>query len=178
MDVIGISGNFCSDKKPTVVNWIEARGKFVVFEAVIKEDVVKKVLKTDVASLIELNILKNLAGSAAAGALGGFNAHASNIVSAIFIAALDMDDEFDRAMADSKGDDDNEGEDEKGTEGQARVSHDTGYEVGVKEAGHQHRKKCRDNEFREDEEGGADQSREGEDDGEMGKRRPGRRVTQ
>ncbi|GAB2252717.1 hypothetical protein Droror1_Dr00005564 [Drosera rotundifolia] len=32
----------------------------------------------------------------AAGALGGFNAHASNIVYAIFIAALDMDDEFDR----------------------------------------------------------------------------------
>ncbi|GAB2232421.1 hypothetical protein Drorol1_Dr00011453 [Drosera rotundifolia] len=86
MDVIGISGNFCSDKKPAAVNWIEGRGKSVVCEAVIKEDVVKKVLKTDVASLVELNMLKNLAGSAVAGALGGFNAHASNIVSAIFIA--------------------------------------------------------------------------------------------
>lgn len=31
-------------------------------------------------------MLKNLAGSAVASALGGFNAHASNIVSAIFIA--------------------------------------------------------------------------------------------
>ncbi|KAL9268999.1 3-hydroxy-3-methylglutaryl-coenzyme A reductase-like protein [Drosera capensis] len=86
MDVIGISGNFCSDKKPAAVNWIVGRGKSVVCEAVIKEDVVKKVLKTDVASLVELNMLKNLAGSAAAAALGGFNAHASNIVSAIFIA--------------------------------------------------------------------------------------------
>ncbi|KAJ9166982.1 hypothetical protein P3X46_021671 [Hevea brasiliensis] len=86
MDVIGISGNFCSDKKPAAVNWIEGRGKSVVCEAIIKEEVVKKVLKTDVALLVELNMLKNLAGSAVAGALGGFNAHAGNIVSAIFIA--------------------------------------------------------------------------------------------
>ncbi|KAF2310802.1 hypothetical protein GH714_017382 [Hevea brasiliensis] len=86
MDVIGISGNFCSDKKPAAVNWIEGRGKSVVCEAIIKEEVVKKVLKTNVASLVELNMLKNLAGSAVAGALGGFNAHAGNIVSAIFIA--------------------------------------------------------------------------------------------
>jgi len=80
------SGNFCSDKKPAAVNWIEGRGKSVVCEAVIKEEVVKKVLKTDVQSLVELNTIKNLAGSAIAGALGGFNAHASNIVTAIFIA--------------------------------------------------------------------------------------------
>ncbi|KAL9261351.1 3-hydroxy-3-methylglutaryl-coenzyme A reductase 1-like protein [Drosera capensis] len=86
MDVIGISGNYCSDKKPAAVNWIEGRGKSVVCEAVITEEVVKKVLKTDVASLVELNMLKNLAGSAMAGALGGFNAHAANIVSAVFIA--------------------------------------------------------------------------------------------
>lgn len=47
---------------------------------------VKKVLKTTVPALVELNMLKNLAGSAVAGSLGGFNAHAANIVSAIFIA--------------------------------------------------------------------------------------------
>nr|AGF87122.1 3-hydroxy-3-methylglutaryl-coenzyme A reductase 3 [Litchi chinensis] len=86
MDVIGISGNFCSDKKPAAVNWIEGRGKSVVCEAVIKEDVVKKMLKTNVGALVELNMLKNLTGSAMAGALGGFNAHASNIVSAIYLA--------------------------------------------------------------------------------------------
>ncbi|XP_058777653.1 3-hydroxy-3-methylglutaryl-coenzyme A reductase 1-like [Vicia villosa] len=86
MDVIGISGNFCSDKKAAAVNWIEGRGKSVVCEAVIKEEVVKKVLKTSVESLVELNMLKNLTGSAMAGALGGFNAHASNIVSAIYLA--------------------------------------------------------------------------------------------
>ncbi|XP_030446959.1 3-hydroxy-3-methylglutaryl-coenzyme A reductase 1 [Syzygium oleosum] len=86
MDIIGISGNFCSDKKPAAVNWIEGRGKSVVCEAIIKEEVVKKVLKTSVHSLVELNMLKNLTGSAVAGSLGGFNAHASNIVSAVFIA--------------------------------------------------------------------------------------------
>ncbi|KAK9286581.1 hypothetical protein L1049_014980 [Liquidambar formosana] len=86
MDVIGISGNYCSDKKPAAVNWIEGRGKSVVCEAIIKEEVVKKVLKTNVAALVELNMLKNLTGSAMAGALGGFNAHASNIVSAVYIA--------------------------------------------------------------------------------------------
>ncbi|KAJ1380957.1 Hydroxymethylglutaryl-CoA reductase, class I/II [Sesbania bispinosa] len=86
MDVIGISGNFCSDKKAAAVNWIEGRGKSVVCEAIIKEEVVKKVLKTSVEALVELNMLKNLTGSAIAGALGGFNAHASNIVSAIYLA--------------------------------------------------------------------------------------------
>ncbi|KAG5239398.1 3-hydroxy-3-methylglutaryl-coenzyme reductase [Salix suchowensis] len=86
MDVLGISGNYCSDKKPSAVNWIEGRGKSVVCEAVIKGDVVRNVLKTSVEALVELNMLKNLTGSAMAGALGGFNAQASNIVSAIYIA--------------------------------------------------------------------------------------------
>lgn len=81
-----MAGNFCADKKPAAVNWIEGRGKSVVCEAVIKDEVVRKVLKTSVASLVELNMLKNLTGSAMAGALGGFNAHSSNIVSAIFLA--------------------------------------------------------------------------------------------
>ncbi|KAM0941549.1 putative hydroxymethylglutaryl-CoA reductase (NADPH) [Dioscorea sansibarensis] len=86
MDIISISGNFCSDKKPAAVNWIEGRGKSVVCEAIIKDEIVHKVLKTTVSDLVQLNIIKNLAGSAVAGALGGFNAHASNVVSAIFIA--------------------------------------------------------------------------------------------
>ncbi|KAJ8486097.1 hypothetical protein OPV22_018582 [Ensete ventricosum] len=80
MDVISISGNFCSDKKPAAVNWIEGRGKSVVCEAIINEEVVKRVLKTSIPALVELNMIKNLAGSAVAGSLGGFNAHASNIV--------------------------------------------------------------------------------------------------
>ncbi len=68
------------------MNWVEGRGKSVVCEAVLKGEIISKVLKTSVSALVELNMVKNLAGSALAGALGGFNAHASNIVSAIFIA--------------------------------------------------------------------------------------------
>lgn len=37
-------------------------------------------------ALTELNVSKNLVGSAMAGAIGGFNAHAANIVTAVFIA--------------------------------------------------------------------------------------------
>lgn len=86
MEVMSVSGNFCADKKATAVNWINGRGKSVVCDTVIKGDVITKVLKSSVSALVELNTVKNLTGSAVAGALGGFNAHASNVVSAIFLA--------------------------------------------------------------------------------------------
>ncbi|KAI8381068.1 3-hydroxy-3-methylglutaryl coenzyme A reductase [Radiomyces spectabilis] len=86
MQVISLSGNYCTDKKPAAINWIEGRGKSVVAEAVIPGAVVQKVLKTTVAALVELNTSKNLVGSAMAGSVGGFNAHAANILTAIYIA--------------------------------------------------------------------------------------------
>lgn len=86
MQIISLSGNYCIDKKPAAINWIEGRGKSVVAEAIIPGDVVRSVLKTDVDSLVELNINKNLIGSAMAASVGGFNAHAANMVAAIFIA--------------------------------------------------------------------------------------------
>lgn len=86
MQIISLSGNYCIDKKPAAINWIEGRGKSVVAEAIIPGDIVRSVLKTDVDSLVELNINKNLIGSAMAASVGGFNAHAANIVAAIFIA--------------------------------------------------------------------------------------------
>ena len=86
MNVISVSGNFCTDKKPAAINWIDGRGKSVVAEAIIPADVVRSVLKTDVDSMVELNVAKNLVGSAMAGSIGGFNAQAANIVAAIFLA--------------------------------------------------------------------------------------------
>ncbi|KAJ5773446.1 Hydroxymethylglutaryl-CoA reductase class I/II substrate-binding [Penicillium paradoxum] len=86
MSIISLSGNFCTDKKSAAINWTDGRGKSVVAEAIIPGDIVKSVLKSDVNALVELNVSKNLIGSAMAGSLGGFNAHASNIVSAIFLA--------------------------------------------------------------------------------------------
>lgn len=86
MEVVSVSGNYCMDKKPGAINWIEGRGKSVVAEATIPKDVVSKVLKSEVKALVELNISKNLIGSAMAGSVGGFNAHASNLVTAVFLA--------------------------------------------------------------------------------------------
>ncbi|KAK4871731.1 hypothetical protein RN001_015855 [Aquatica leii] len=86
MEIISISGNFCADKKPTAINWIEGRGKSVVCEAIVSSSIVTTVLKTTVSALIDCNIAKNMIGSSVAGSIGGFNAHAANIVTAIFIA--------------------------------------------------------------------------------------------
>ncbi len=86
VEIISLSGNYCTDKKPAAINWIEGRGKSVVAEANIPEKIVKSVLKTSSKALVDLNLTKNLVGSAMAGSIGGFNAHAANIVSAIFIA--------------------------------------------------------------------------------------------
>ncbi|KAH9477218.1 3-hydroxy-3-methylglutaryl-coenzyme A reductase [Psilocybe cubensis] len=86
MVVLALSGNYCTDKKPAAINWIEGRGKSVVAEAVIPGKVVTSVLKTTVSALVNLNTKKNLIGSAMAGSIGGFNAHAANILTAIFLA--------------------------------------------------------------------------------------------
>ncbi|KAF6757830.1 hydroxymethylglutaryl-coenzyme A reductase-domain-containing protein [Ephemerocybe angulata] len=86
MVILALSGNYCTDKKPAAINWIEGRGKSVVAEAVVPGHVVKNVLKTTVQDLCNLNIKKNLIGSAMAGSIGGFNAHAANILTAIFLA--------------------------------------------------------------------------------------------
>ncbi|KAL4228216.1 hypothetical protein ACF0H5_013649 [Mactra antiquata] len=86
LEIISLSGNFCTDKKPSAINWIEGRGKSVVCEAIIPANVVKNTLKTSVPALVDLNISKNLIGSAMAGSIGGYNAHAANIVTAMFIA--------------------------------------------------------------------------------------------
>eukprot|EP00297_Palpitomonas_bilix_P023764 CAMPEP_0113898876 /NCGR_PEP_ID=MMETSP0780_2-20120614/19669_1 /TAXON_ID=652834 /ORGANISM="Palpitomonas bilix" /LENGTH=580 /DNA_ID=CAMNT_0000890881 /DNA_START=353 /DNA_END=2095 /DNA_ORIENTATION=- /assembly_acc=CAM_ASM_000599 len=86
MEIISVSGNFCTDKKPSAINWIEGRGKSVSCEAVVVKDAIERVLKTNVDALIQLNHLKNFVGSSLAGSVGGNNAHASNLVTGIFIA--------------------------------------------------------------------------------------------
>jgi len=84
--LISLSGNMCTDKKATAINFIEGRGKSVVSECIIKEEIVKSVLRTTPEKLIYLNYVKNFIGSSASISIGGNNAHAANIVSAIFLA--------------------------------------------------------------------------------------------
>ncbi|KAL2180556.1 3-hydroxy-3-methylglutaryl-CoA reductase [Thermothelomyces heterothallicus CBS 202.75] len=86
MNIVSVSGNYCTDKKAAAINWIDGRGKSVVAEAIIPPEVVKTVLKTDVDTMVELNVNKNFIGSAMAASVGGFNAHAANIVAAVFLA--------------------------------------------------------------------------------------------
>jgi hydroxymethylglutaryl-CoA reductase (NADPH) len=86
LQLVALSGNMCTDKKAAAINWIEGRGKSVVVEATIPKEVVRKTLKTTVPAMVETNLHKNLIGSAMAGTVGGFNCHASNIVTAVFLA--------------------------------------------------------------------------------------------
>ncbi len=82
---LALSGNLCVDKKPNMVNKLFGRGKYVVAESVVKRSVVEEVLKTRPEAIHEVNVRKNLLGSAVAGSLS-FNAHFANIVAAIFLA--------------------------------------------------------------------------------------------
>ncbi|CAB3241571.1 unnamed protein product [Arctia plantaginis] len=86
MEVISLSGNYCSDKKAAAINWIKGRGKRVVCETTISHENLKTIFKTDSRTLARCNKIKNLSGSALAGSIGGNNAHAANMVTAIFIA--------------------------------------------------------------------------------------------
>jgi hydroxymethylglutaryl-CoA reductase (NADPH) len=87
LSLLSLSSNMCTDKKPSAVNWVLGRGKSVVAEALLPRAVVENVLKTTVADLVRLNTAKNLVGSALAGSIGGNNAHASNLVTALFLAS-------------------------------------------------------------------------------------------
>ncbi|KAL3311112.1 3-hydroxy-3-methylglutaryl-coenzyme A reductase [Cichlidogyrus casuarinus] len=86
--VISLSGNMCSDKKPSSINYILGRGKSVLAEVRIPEDILQASLKTTPQRLARLALSKNFAGSAMACSPGmaGCNAHAANIVAAVFAA--------------------------------------------------------------------------------------------
>ncbi|MCZ7380201.1 MAG: hydroxymethylglutaryl-CoA reductase (NADPH) [Candidatus Methanoperedens sp.] len=85
VDLIALSGNMCTDKKPAAMNVIEGRGKTVSADVVLGKEVITAKLKTTPERMAEVNYRKNLIGSARAGSLG-FNAHAANIAAALFIA--------------------------------------------------------------------------------------------
>jgi hydroxymethylglutaryl-CoA reductase (NADPH) len=83
--LVALSGNMCTDKKPAAINLIQGRGKTVVAGVRLTETMVADLLKTDAETLAEVNYRKNLVGSARAASFG-FNAHAANVIAAIFIA--------------------------------------------------------------------------------------------
>jgi len=84
-DLVALSGNLCSDKKPAAINAVEGRGRTVTADVVLPREYVRERLKTTPEAMVEGNTRKNLVGSAKAASLG-FNAHAANTVAAVFLA--------------------------------------------------------------------------------------------
>lgn len=82
---VTLSSNMCTDKKPAFISTILGRGKTVVAEVTIPQEIVKETLKCTPELMFEVNYSKNLLGSARAGAMG-FNAHAANVIAAIYLA--------------------------------------------------------------------------------------------
>ncbi|WP_049902643.1 hydroxymethylglutaryl-CoA reductase (NADPH) [Halococcus agarilyticus] len=84
-DLVALSGNLCTDKKPAAINAVEGRGRSVVADVAIPNEVVEERLHATPDAIAEVNTRKNLVGSAKAGSLG-FNAHAANVVAGVFLA--------------------------------------------------------------------------------------------
>lgn len=82
---VALSGNYCVDKKPAAVNFLEGRGKRIHAEVALDGSVLKRDLKTNARALVEVQYRKNLMGSIAAGSMG-FNAHYANLLAAFFVA--------------------------------------------------------------------------------------------
>ncbi len=85
VELVSLSGNVCTDKKPSAINNILGRGKTVIADVVIPGSVVEQKLKTEPGSMVKVNYKKNLLGSARAGSTG-FNAHVANIIAAMYLA--------------------------------------------------------------------------------------------
>ena len=83
---VSISGNYCTDKKPSAVNGILGRGKYVVAEIVIDDKICRRYLKTTPEKIVDLNIKKNLIGSIVAGGLRSANAHFANMLLGFYLA--------------------------------------------------------------------------------------------
>jgi hydroxymethylglutaryl-CoA reductase (NADPH) len=83
--IVALSGNVCVDKKPSSLNLVEGRGKSFIAEIIIPKEIVEKKLKATSAAIAEVNMSKNLIGSAVSGSMG-FNAQYANMIGAMFLA--------------------------------------------------------------------------------------------
>ncbi|WP_167131516.1 hydroxymethylglutaryl-CoA reductase [Paramicrobacterium chengjingii] len=81
-----ISGNYCTDKKASAVNGILGRGKNVVTEIVIPDEILRRRLRTSAEKMARLNVRKNLIGGAIAGSLRSANAHYANMLLGFYLA--------------------------------------------------------------------------------------------
>lgn len=82
---IALSGNYCTDKKPSFINFVSGRGREGWAEIEIPQDVLKTVLKTTAEKIFAVWLDKSVLGSVASGSMGN-NAHFANIVAAFYAA--------------------------------------------------------------------------------------------
>jgi len=83
---VSISGNYCTDKKASVVNGILGRGKYVVSEITVSREICERTLRTTPEKMVNLHIKKNLIGTMLAGGIRSANAHFANMLLAIYLA--------------------------------------------------------------------------------------------
>lgn len=83
--LLALSGNYCIDKKPAALNFIQGRGKKIWAEVHLKKNTIEQVFHTSAEKFVEVAIKKNLLGSALTGSWG-YNAHFGNVVAAVFLA--------------------------------------------------------------------------------------------
>lgn len=86
LQYVTVSGNYCTDKKVSAVNGILGRGKYVVAELKVSRAVCEQSLKTTPEEIVNLNIKKNLIGTALAGGIRSANAHFANMLLGIYLA--------------------------------------------------------------------------------------------
>lgn len=82
---VSLSGNFCVDKKPSWLNFIDGRGKQVWAEVILPDKTLRQVLKSSATEIVEVVSKKQWLGSMMSGSMG-FNGHYANVVAAIFLA--------------------------------------------------------------------------------------------
>lgn len=85
LSCITLSGNYCVDKKPSWLNFIEGRGTKVWAEVLLPESVIKETLKTSAQKIYDVWLSKCMIGSIVSGSMGN-NAQFANILGALFLA--------------------------------------------------------------------------------------------
>jgi hydroxymethylglutaryl-CoA reductase (NADPH) len=74
MRLVSLSGNMCTDKKNSAINWIHGRGKRVNAVVQFPIEIIPSLMGCTAEALVEISTTKNLVGSAMVGSIGGFNA--------------------------------------------------------------------------------------------------------
>lgn len=85
LELITVSANWCSDKKPSQHTLEKGRKFKTQLQALVPKETVESVLKTSSEAIEKVDQVKLRSGSKLAGALGE-NAHHANIIAASFIA--------------------------------------------------------------------------------------------